>query len=160
MAKRASSDPDNKLIWRVARLIEGLPDPSPFLALIRVHSLVRIKFERICGIHFARWRLLHGVARARQISQADLAASTTMEQAVLTRTFSEMQRKGLVERNPDPDDKRKLLVSLTPEGVELVEDVAEKRNVFMELALKGLSSEDVTTLETLLQRIEKNLEDL
>ena len=160
MAKRASSDPDNKLVWRVARLIEGLPDPSPFLTLIRVHSLVRIKFERICGIHFARWRLLHGVARAGQISQADLAASTTMEQAVLTRTFSEMQRQGLVERNPDPDDKRKLLVSLTPEGVELVEAVAQKRNVFMELALKGLSSEDVTTLETLLQRIEKNLEDL
>ncbi|NQV95995.1 MAG: winged helix-turn-helix transcriptional regulator [Sphingomonadales bacterium] len=140
--------------------IEGLPEANRFMpSLIRVHSLIVKRFERICGIHIGRWRLLYGVARAGQIVQAELAASTTIEQAVVTRTFSDFERKGFVARNPDPTDGRKLLVSLTPSGIELIKNVAERRAKFLELALQGISKKDLETLETLLHRIEQNLQD-
>lgn len=138
--------------------IERLPEANQFIpSLIRVHSLIVNNFERFCGIHIGRWRLLYGVARAGEIVQADLAASTAIEQAVVTRTFSDLERSGFLVRNPDPTDRRKLLVSLTPSGFELVKSVAEKRTEFLESVFRGFSKRDQATLKTLLHRVEQNL---
>jgi DNA-binding MarR family transcriptional regulator len=59
-------------------------------------------------------------------SVSDLAAAERMRQQSMAQTVGELESDGLVERNPDPGDKRRALVSLTEQGIQRLEE--ERRN--------------------------------
>src|SRR5881394_1873833 len=50
-------------------------------------------------------------------SVSDLAASERMRQQSMAQTVSDLEADGLVERRPDPQDRRRALVSLTEQGI-------------------------------------------
>ncbi|USQ80371.1 MarR family transcriptional regulator [Ornithinimicrobium faecis] len=52
-----------------------------------------------------------------------LADSTMRSQAAMTNRLAGLEAKGLIERKMDPDNRRSVLVSLTDEGLELVDRV-------------------------------------
>ena len=58
-------------------------------------------------------------------SVSDLAASERMRQQSMAQTVSDLEADGLVERRPDPQDRRRALVSLTEQGIATLQ--AERR---------------------------------
>lgn len=52
------------------------------------------------------------------MTQKALAQLAAVEQPTMANTLNRMERDGLVLRNPDPNDRRSALVSLTPLGLE------------------------------------------
>jgi DNA-binding MarR family transcriptional regulator len=76
----------------------------------------------------------------------------------LTGRLVSLEKRGLVERIPDPADGRSLLVSLTSEGLEKVRGaiIADMRTE-KEL-LDGLSQEEQQALAQLLQKLALSLE--
>lgn len=59
-------------------------------------------------------------------SVSDLAAKERMRQQSMAQTVSDLEADGLVERRPDPLDRRRVLVSLTQHGITTLQ--AERRN--------------------------------
>ncbi|RZS89688.1 MarR family transcriptional regulator [Motilibacter rhizosphaerae] len=55
-----------------------------------------------------------------------LAAELHTDLSVVSRTVAELGEAGLVERQPDPEDRRACLVSLSPAGVAAVDRAAEQ----------------------------------
>jgi DNA-binding MarR family transcriptional regulator len=49
-------------------------------------------------------------------SQADLGRRTTIDRSDMVATLNELGDLGLLDRAPDPTDRRRNLVSLTPAG--------------------------------------------
>ena len=69
--------------------------------------------------------LRDGPARA----QAALAAAINADKTRLIPVLDDLQKRGLIEREPDPADRRVRLLGLTPEGRRLQQAVqAEIRN--------------------------------
>lgn len=135
-----------------------LPEPRDFIPkLIRAHSSLLNSFEKVCGLHMARWRLLYNLARVGRASQNELSRSTTMGPAAVTRILADMERQKLIFRKQSEEDSRRIIVELTPEGEALVARTAEKREDFIRLALDGLSDAEVVLLERLLSEIDSNL---
>lgn len=135
-----------------------LPESRGFIPkLIMAHNSMLNGFEKVCGLHIARWRLLYNLARAGRASQNELARSTTMGPAAITRILVDMERQKLISRRQSEEDSRQLIVELTPEGEALVMRTAERREDFIKLALDGLSDAEVALLERLLSQIESNL---
>ncbi|MCU7725480.1 MarR family transcriptional regulator [Actinoplanes sp. KI2] len=63
--------------------------------------------------------LRDGPARA----QASLAAAINADKTRLIPVLDDLQRRGLIEREPDPADRRVRLLGLTPEGRRLQQAV-------------------------------------
>lgn len=62
-----------------------------------------------------------------------IAELRDVDQSVISRQITELERRGLVCRRPDPSDHRASLIRLTPEG----QDVLERSRVLRQEWLRG-----------------------
>jgi DNA-binding MarR family transcriptional regulator len=93
------------------------------------------------------------------LSQKDLARLTNVEQPTMAQLLTRMERDGLIQRTPDPNDGRSSLISLTP--LALKRSVPARAILFdgSRTALKGFTPRETATLSRLLKRIVENLEE-
>ncbi|QAY74664.1 MarR family transcriptional regulator [Agromyces protaetiae] len=92
------------------------------------------------------------VLRGTQPSQLALANHLGIDRTVMTYLVDDLEREGLVERRPDPDDRRRRMVVATERGRDLVE-VACKAVVAAQDELLGpLASGERSTLRHLLKK--------
>lgn len=93
------------------------------------------------------------VAAARPQSQQALAATTGLDKSTMVATVDELEGAGLVERRPDPGDRRVRLVTVTDAGRtaadraravvadtedEVLADLGDDRAVLRSLLLRAL----------------------
>ena len=71
----------------------------------------------------------------------------------MTGRIDRLQRRGLVCRLPDPEDRRSILVELTERGLEHFEGVARTHLHIMEHLTAGLTSEERDCLAGLLRKL-------
>jgi DNA-binding MarR family transcriptional regulator len=64
-------------------------------------------------------------------SISDLAAAERMRPQSMAQTVRDLETAGLVSRRPDPDDRRRLFVELTPEGREVLHATRARRNTWL-----------------------------
>ena len=70
------------------------------------------------GLRGYHYRLLAALDEWGPASQADLGRSTGIDRSDVTAALAELESRNLVERTADPGNKRRNIVTLTPEGVE------------------------------------------
>ena len=68
------------------------------------------------GASLWNWVLLREATRASGASQRELADLMHIEPPTLVRHLDRLEADGYVERRPDPDDRRRLLVFVTAAG--------------------------------------------
>src|SRR5215217_2440702 len=66
------------------------------------------------GIAPAYMPVLFALADGSALTQTELARRAAVEQPTMAATLKRMQRDAMIERTPDPGDKRSALVALTP----------------------------------------------
>jgi DNA-binding MarR family transcriptional regulator len=66
------------------------------------------------GLSSAHLPVINALADLEALSQKALAAIAEIEQPTMAATLARMERDGIVERRPDPRDKRSALFSLAP----------------------------------------------
>jgi DNA-binding MarR family transcriptional regulator len=138
-----------------------LPEPADLIPItVRMHNNLLLAFETMCGIHLARWRLLFVIGRKGQCAQIDLSNETTIGPSAVTRIVKDLERQKLIVREASHADNRRTLVALTDKGRDLVRDIALKRAAFLKATQRGLSRDEVRTLQALMRRVHDNLADL
>ena len=93
-------------------------------------------------------------------SVSDLAAAERVRPQSMAQTVSDLEGDGLVERRPDPTDKRSKLVSLTREGNEALQADRRHREGWLAAAIdEDLSADEQAVLGDaveLLRRLTEN----
>ena len=79
-------------------------------------------------------------------SVSALAVSERVRPQSMAQTVADLEGDGLVERNPDPSDGRRALVSLTPQGKETLEADRRNREGWLVKAIEELPPEDQETV--------------
>ena len=87
---------------------------------------------------------------------ADAAVRTT---GGMTKIVDRLERRRLVERTPDPADRRGVLVGLTVEGRELSEKASDAYGIGRDRILARLSKEERQAIERDLDRLVSAFED-
>lgn len=82
-----------------------------------------------------------------------------MEPTSLSRTLKTMESKGLIYRKIDDDDKRKVLIHLSEEGVQLRKQVKEVVVSFNEKLIKEIPSNKLSAFFEVMEIIDENIED-
>ncbi|WP_394787119.1 MarR family winged helix-turn-helix transcriptional regulator [Rhodoferax sp.] len=135
--------------------------PNPLKLIGRAtRTFTRIADLELRDLGFATGQLpvLIGLKGGKALSQAELARIAQVEQPSMAQLLNRMERDGLVERIPDPADKRSRLISLTTVATKRM----PKAKAFMEArtakALAGFTPQDVAQLVDLLLRLNENLD--
>ncbi|MFT3775944.1 MAG: MarR family transcriptional regulator [Minicystis sp.] len=123
-------------------------------------SILRVLDARLRPFGFAMSHLpvLRALGEGGALSQKELARLARVEQPTMAEMLARMERDDLVQRAPNPEDRRGSLTSLTrsartrlPKAMETLMD-AERE------ALAGFSDEEKALLVALLQRVVRNLD--
>ena len=84
---------------------------------------------------FTTLSVLHTLAGKGPMRLAALTATEQITQPAITQLITRLEREGLVERRPDPDDGRVVLVRTTDAGLRIVHGRRQERvRRFNELA--------------------------
>ena len=131
--------------------------------IYEVARLMRRRFEDEASVHgftLPQWRALAEIYRTEGLAQVSLAAALDVDQMTVSGIVSRLEKRGLIDRYPDPNDSRAKLARLTPAGLALVTDAKNVGRALYENALDGLSPADRETMAAQLRLIRDNLNSM
>jgi DNA-binding MarR family transcriptional regulator len=134
-----------QLFWRLARasfLLESLQEEclEPLRLTFVEYTVLRVLIEE-------------------PKSPSRLAEYVVCTTGGMTKIVDRLQRRGLVHRVPDPDDRRSVLVELTVEGRELGEKASDAYSVGRDRIIERLRAADRRQMESGLDLLIAAFED-
>ena len=91
--------------------------------------------------------------RDNSLSPSGMAADMMLSAGAMTARLDKLEKRGLIQRSRDPDDRRGVRISLTDDGFDLADTVVTGHVAAEEAMLSGLTPAERQTLMDLLQRI-------
>jgi len=88
-----------------------------------------------------------------ECSQNELGRRTAMDVATIKGVVDRLRQKGLTLSRPDPEDKRRMLISLSEEGAAMLDRMTAVGREITGETLAPLTAEEQRTLLTLLQKL-------
>jgi len=76
-----------------------------------------------CGITLAQCHVLMEIGKAKEVSVVELVSIMGLDKSTLSRTIDGMVELGLVERFPNPGDRRYINLNLTHQGKNLFNNI-------------------------------------
>ena len=102
------------------------------------------------GTTRAQWIVLFQLRQQEGLSQVDLAEVLELQPISLVRLLDRLVEHGLLERRPDPRDRRANKLFLTPGGRQLVDDLDSLRDSIATDVLRDIPADAIeTSLKTL-----------
>ena len=109
------------------------------------------------GITRAQWAVLVRLERSEGLNQTELADILDLQPITLTRLLDKLSDSGLIERRPDPGDRRAKRLFLTPAARPLLKQLAELGEETMASTLAGIDRESVEQMVSQLALVKENL---
>ena len=128
---------------RLLQLLEELRHECPAPACINVAQLT---------LSFSQLRTMRLLLPDQALTMKELAKQLPMTPPSVTALTQRLVKTGLVERRSHPQDQRLVLLSLTGEGRQVMEQVYQERVRGMELLLQGLAPDKQELFITLTER--------
>ena len=123
-------------------------DIAPLAADLRVvlgQLIRRLRSENLFPMNQAA--VLGRLDRCGPQSVSDLAAAERVRPQSMAQTVGDLEADALVERKPDPDDRRRALVILTPAGKSRIEADRRAREGWLVKAFEEMPEADLAAIE-------------
>ena len=105
----------------------------------------------------AQWAVLARLDRFEGLKQSDLAEMLDLQPITLTRLLDRLCTNGLVERRPDPNDRRANRLYLTAAAHPLLERLGEFGEAMMAAAFAGVDRAAIERMVAQLASVKENL---
>lgn len=145
--------------WRRERPdldVEPLHVLSRISRLAKAHKRIRDSAFAEHGLDGWEFDVLSALRRSGQpyeLSPGQLVAETLVTSGTMTTRVDRLITRGLVERRPDPHDRRGVLVQLTPAGRDVVDGALSSLLEHEHQLVAALTGEDRTALPGALRRL-------
>ncbi|MFD4603778.1 MarR family winged helix-turn-helix transcriptional regulator [Streptomyces sp. NPDC058464] len=138
--------------WRALSFGHGLIQVAKW-----IERQVETEFARPAGLSFAGFRMMSALKLNGPQAPSELADQLSLSRASVTSSLDTLERARLVVRVPQPDDGRRLLITLTPEGEGVVEEFLKWLSGQPEQAwFETLTREEMVVLDYLLRKAAAN----
>lgn len=104
-----------------------------------------------------QWLVLKNLNATNDQNQSQLAKLMEKDNPTLTRILDLMVKKNLIERKPDPTDRRSFIVHLTELGAQKQKEWAPKVEQIRMKAWENLNEQDYKDLKRILNTIYNSL---
>lgn len=143
-------------------------DPEPMGVVLRIQALSKILGDQAAArlqeydLQWWQYDVLSTLRRQGEpytLAATELADINMLTSGAMTNRIDRLEKLGLVRRQNDPEDRRKVLVALTPRGLKLIDSAAAARFDAAMDALDGLSPRQRSALSDLLRLVLTAQED-
>ena len=107
----------------------------------------------------AAYVILRRLERDGPLNVSALAAALNLDGSTVTRQLTALQKDGLIERRPDPNDGRGTVIEATELGLRQVAAVSEARRAVYGLVLHSYTVEERRQLAEALERFTAAIDD-
>jgi DNA-binding MarR family transcriptional regulator len=104
--------------------------------------IARSLAEVLEQVTLPQYRVLVVLCAAGPLRSGELAERVGVHQSTLTRTADRLVAQGLIQRDPSPDSRREIMVSLTDRGQAMVVQVMRQRSDDIREILGSVSEKD------------------
>ena len=147
---------------RLAAMTLDMPAMAAVSNVYRAAGTIRNYFEHTVlapyNLTWTGWVVLWVVWIWQEIETRHVAAEAGISKGTLTGVASTLEKRGLVARRAHPEDARRVLLSLTPSGLQLMAELFPQFNKQETLVVESLSADEIKTLAAALRKIVVDLE--
>lgn len=128
-----------------------------------VHDVSRLRrnvidrFLKPLNVTRSQWWVLAFLSRRDGMSQVSLAEELDLGKVALGGLIDRLEANGIVERRPDPIDRRVKRVFLTKSGLALMKEIRASSAEAEHLILAGLDDDDLKSTVRALRGMKGNL---
>lgn len=125
----------------------------------KAHRVINTAISEILlpyNLSLPEWKLLGQLADNGNMKLAKLAELLGVEAPLVTSLVDSLEKKGLVKRSNDPQDKRAKVLEGTAKANKMLEDIEPKVKARLRILIHGITEEEITTYLKVLDTIVKN----
>lgn len=139
-SQAAAKEPSMATLRELARTYQAFSLYSE--AYVRQYDLTPAQFDVIATL-----------GNTPGLSTGDIGERTLITKGTLTGVIDRLEKKQLVQRTTSPDDRRSVIVKLTPSGEALFEQVFPAHIADLQQRFQQLDPLELELLKVLLQRL-------
>ena len=159
MDKQVSNDTISVMTENTLRLDTFLPYRLSVASNL-VSERIAQSYAALFDLSIPEWRVIAVVAEAPGATQQAIGATTRMDKVTISRAAIALVQRGLIRRDPNPDDGRSNCLTLTRVGTELYQRVAPQARVLEREIFGTFAPGELATFEAMLRRIEARVAEL
>jgi len=119
----------------------------------KASGLIARAYQARFGLTIWEWRVVAVLGSGHAMTAQAICEATAMDKVTVSRALRALNERSLVRRRTSPQDKRASLVSLTPDGQAVYEEIAPLALEWERSLLEGFSDEEKAVLGELLERL-------
>ena len=141
-------------------------DPSPIGVIGRISRLARELEQRLEPVYREHglepgWHDVLATLRRTgppyRLRPTEFSSALMLTSSGTTKRLDRLEQAGLIERAPDPEDRRGILITLTDKGRELIDSVTDAHLANERRLLAALSESEQARLADLLRKLQLGL---
>jgi MarR family transcriptional regulator for hemolysin len=127
--------------------------------LFLLHDVARLlrvdadKRARLHGMTRAQWAILIWLERQPGISQKELSELLEVEPITVARLIDRLEARGMVERRPDPRDRRIWRLHLLPPACDVLHEIGRQRAEMTRILTAGINEDSIEIMTEALMRM-------
>jgi len=131
--------------------------PYRLLLLARIIDRQSARDLQKFGLSLAEWRVLAFIGAAGPASASRIGKSGEIDRAEISRAVGRLEARGLIERRPDDNHRKRFIISPTAAGEKLFGEVREERRRFFRGMTEGLGAAEREMMDKGLRTMAANL---
>lgn len=128
--------------------------------LVRDFGLLQREGSECCGITVQQSHIIYELDKNPRIALIDLADKLSMDTGMLSRQINKLVELEFVSRNPDPNDRRYVILLLTEKGQAKANEISNQMNQYINQILGHIPFDKkdlvIESLQLLLEAMKKN----
>jgi DNA-binding MarR family transcriptional regulator len=137
---------------------DRLTETAARLRLAIVRTARRMRQEAGTDLGPTLIAALGSIDRLGPLTPSELADLERVQRPTATRMIARLEAEGLVDRAPDPVDRRSHLIATTRKGRELLSRLRRRKTAYLARHLRDLDDADLATLDRAAELLEHLLE--
>jgi MarR family transcriptional regulator for hemolysin len=127
--------------------------------LFLLHDVARLlrvdadKRARLHGMTRAQWAILIWLERQPGISQKELSEILEVEPITVARLIDRLEARGMVERRPDPKDRRIWRLHLLRPARDVLQEIDDQRAEMTRMVTVGIDENSIEIMTEALMRM-------
>ena len=143
----------------VLTLSAFLPYQLSVVAAMVSEGLARIYSDSF-GISIPEWRVVATIGEFHSISAKVIGRHAHMDKVQVSRAAASLEARGLIQRRPNPSDRREAFLVLTTAGQAVYNNIVPLALSYVERLTSNLSFEEKIALDGLIKKLLYSVEKI